>query len=289
MLKNNLKNYKGGFTFIEIMVSILILATGVILLLSIFPVSLRNLQKSKDVTLATFLAQTKMEELRNYGQDIPESEFPVNEYEVPNHQTFTYKVEKLPLWNSSYKEIKVSVSKKEKNRQGQLVPVVYAQVGGLAGGSKRYTGYAVLTYQGGPTYHFVSDTQDRCILYCVTTYGGGGGAGMTAGVSAFSSWIQLPLPTNYSSGATPATAYLPSNGVPGEIRISPDQMPGSPIVNQSSSLIFVYDTSNKRMLVARLQIPFYSFTTYPTIYIASLLKPIALSGNWNPATVILPQ
>jgi|GEM_PF-4427839 len=60
---------KSGFTFLEVMISLLLLMIGIVFLIDLFPIALKNFKKSKDITMATFLVQQKMEEIRNLSAD----------------------------------------------------------------------------------------------------------------------------------------------------------------------------------------------------------------------------
>ena len=57
--------YKGGFTLLEVLFAIAILAFGLLSIMQIFPVGLKASKISQDVTTATFLAQQKIEELKS--------------------------------------------------------------------------------------------------------------------------------------------------------------------------------------------------------------------------------
>ncbi|MCX5714990.1 MAG: type II secretion system protein [Candidatus Omnitrophica bacterium] len=56
-----------GFTLIEILISLSILALGVVIVFSLFPLSLRSLTYSRRLTEVYFLAEKKMEELKSVG------------------------------------------------------------------------------------------------------------------------------------------------------------------------------------------------------------------------------
>ncbi len=71
---------KGGFTLLEVMVAVVILGFGLLAIMHLFPIGLRASKISWDTTVATFLAQQKMEELRdtkyaNIGDSLPTGTF----------------------------------------------------------------------------------------------------------------------------------------------------------------------------------------------------------------------
>lgn len=55
--------YKRGFSLLELIIAIGVLAIGLVGILQIFPVGLRATYRSGMITKATFLAQNKMEEV----------------------------------------------------------------------------------------------------------------------------------------------------------------------------------------------------------------------------------
>jgi len=56
---------KRGFTLIEILISLFILAVGIIVLLNLFPMGLAALNYSRKIGEVSFLAQKKLEELKS--------------------------------------------------------------------------------------------------------------------------------------------------------------------------------------------------------------------------------
>jgi len=54
-----------GFSLLEVMVAVVIIGFGLLAIMHLFPIGLRASKISQDTTVATFLAQQKMEELRN--------------------------------------------------------------------------------------------------------------------------------------------------------------------------------------------------------------------------------
>jgi prepilin-type N-terminal cleavage/methylation domain-containing protein len=59
-----LKSLVRGFTLIEILISLSILGLGVVIVFSLFPLSLRSLTYSRRLTEVYFLAERKMEEYK---------------------------------------------------------------------------------------------------------------------------------------------------------------------------------------------------------------------------------
>ena len=58
---------KAGFSLLEVMVAVVVLAFGLLAIMHLFPIGLRASKISQDTTVASFLAQAKIEELRNTG------------------------------------------------------------------------------------------------------------------------------------------------------------------------------------------------------------------------------
>ena len=56
--------YFKGFTLMELLISLSILGVGVIILFSLFPLSLRSMTYGRKLTQVYFLAEKKMEELK---------------------------------------------------------------------------------------------------------------------------------------------------------------------------------------------------------------------------------
>jgi len=70
--KYKIQNTKLGFTIIEVIIALGILTIGVVVTLSVFPKGLKLERESKEISVATDLAQERLEELvtENYD-DIP--------------------------------------------------------------------------------------------------------------------------------------------------------------------------------------------------------------------------
>ena len=56
-----------GFSLLEVMVAVVVLGFGLLAIMHLFPMGLRASKISQDTTAASFLAQAKIEELRNTG------------------------------------------------------------------------------------------------------------------------------------------------------------------------------------------------------------------------------
>ncbi|GAF87606.1 unnamed protein product, partial [marine sediment metagenome] len=64
-----IKYHKSGFTLIEITVALLILAVGLVGILTLFPVGFDAAGRAANITKATFLAQKLIEDLKREGYD----------------------------------------------------------------------------------------------------------------------------------------------------------------------------------------------------------------------------
>jgi prepilin-type N-terminal cleavage/methylation domain-containing protein len=60
---------KDAFTLIEITIALLILAVGLVGVLTLFPIGFKAAGRAGDLTVATFLAQQKLEEGKRLGYD----------------------------------------------------------------------------------------------------------------------------------------------------------------------------------------------------------------------------
>ncbi|MCE1247968.1 MAG: type II secretion system GspH family protein [Firmicutes bacterium] len=119
-----------AFTLVEIMLSVVIFTIGIIAIMSLFPLSLRDVARARVMTQAAFLCQAKTEEyLGKPGDTVPDYVNSNGTFE-PEFPDFTYVVRKYPysgtqgsttydsqaLW-----EIHVSVFHTINNRQSPLV------------------------------------------------------------------------------------------------------------------------------------------------------------------------
>jgi len=91
-----------GFSLVEIMISIVIFAIGVIAVMYLFPMGVRDIGKAKELTAATYLGQAKMEEALLNPATSPEGAFP------SPYENLYYTVSHAPFQNRSTM-IKVSV------------------------------------------------------------------------------------------------------------------------------------------------------------------------------------
>ena len=67
--RKNKMNAQSGFTLIEVMIAVVILATGILALATMQIVSIRSNAFSSEMTYATMLAQSQFEEFRNMDYD----------------------------------------------------------------------------------------------------------------------------------------------------------------------------------------------------------------------------
>lgn len=57
--------FQTGFTLLEVMVAVVVLGFGLLAIMHLFPIGLRASKISQDTTVASVLAQAKIEELKN--------------------------------------------------------------------------------------------------------------------------------------------------------------------------------------------------------------------------------
>lgn len=122
-----MKKTTGGFSFLEIIVSIFILLTFVLFLIQAMPQIMKNQRASKDVGIGTFLCQSKIEEIRvNRGKKIPEGISTENITVEGKSSPYVYEIEKK-TWaqDPNFWEFVVSV---KKFFGGQLVKKSYASM-----------------------------------------------------------------------------------------------------------------------------------------------------------------
>jgi len=77
---------KFGFTLIEITIALLILAVGLVGILTLFPVGFDAAGRAGNITVATFLAQGVMEDLKREGYDSTTIEAALSETQ---HRSFS--------------------------------------------------------------------------------------------------------------------------------------------------------------------------------------------------------
>jgi Tfp pilus assembly protein PilV len=119
-----------AFTLVEIMLAIVIFTIGIIAIMSLFPLSLRDVARARVMTQAAFLCQAKMEEfLAKPGDTIPDYVNTNGKFE-PEFPDFTFVVRKYPYSgkegatsydSSALWELHVSVFHTINNRTAPLV------------------------------------------------------------------------------------------------------------------------------------------------------------------------
>ena len=83
-----LRRRSQGFTLIEVMIALVILATGLLALMTMQIVSIRANAFSSEMTYASMLAQSRFEQLRNTAYDsIPPTTGPITDVPVPADAT----------------------------------------------------------------------------------------------------------------------------------------------------------------------------------------------------------
>ncbi len=60
----NKQNHKAGMTLIEVLASMTILLIGLLALVTLFPQGMKSAQIAKDLTIASLLAQQKLEDIK---------------------------------------------------------------------------------------------------------------------------------------------------------------------------------------------------------------------------------
>jgi type IV pilus assembly protein PilV len=116
--KENINKKQSGFTLIEVMIALVILAVGLLALMTLQIVSIRANAFSSDMTYAGTLAQSRIEHLRNTAYDsiAPNTDF---EYDDPDHHTYTsakgtsYTVKRLVEDNTPATDMKTITMKIE--------------------------------------------------------------------------------------------------------------------------------------------------------------------------------
>jgi len=218
---------KRGFTFIEVVVSILLLTLGIALLINMFPVSFGYLGKSVNTTIASFLAQEKMEEMLAESADDPSPA----DGAFQDFPQFSYHIEKKQ-WSARLKEIKVSILENLGTRKA--IAVEYST---LQGGMGVADIVDVPVFSSSPSNSFgsvgilIADTRNRCLWF------------KPKGRSSYSTSIQSQYPSGFplkklKNYYTLKEALIPGNGIPSRIRVC--------IISTGSSQyeVYVHDSKN---------------------------------------------
>ncbi len=93
ILKKNFSNADQGFTLLEVMVSLAILAFGLVTVMQLFSSSLRNAKVSQDYTNAIFAARQKIEEILVTEKDFEGYEDSGDFEDLPGYSwTFTSEI-----------------------------------------------------------------------------------------------------------------------------------------------------------------------------------------------------
>lgn len=106
---------------------------GIVFLIDLFPIALKSFKKSKDITIATFLVQEKMEEIRNLSAD--QSIPCVTDSPGPSDPNFRYTIgeRSWPFDDSEdYKEVRVKVK--------HVISKAYAEASTVKKGSSKSGG-----------------------------------------------------------------------------------------------------------------------------------------------------
>lgn len=99
---------KRGFTILEALVALLILTIGLLGLLRVMPVGLKASRTGRDVTIATQLAQQKLDETRT--TDWPATGTTSGNFGSEGYSNFEYILEIAAATNVNLREATVSVS-----------------------------------------------------------------------------------------------------------------------------------------------------------------------------------
>jgi prepilin-type N-terminal cleavage/methylation domain-containing protein len=98
-----------GFTLVEVMIAVMVLAVAFLAMYQMQAMAVRGNETGNQVTIATVLAQDKMEEIRNTAYDnVISINFPAENYGmVPNYPQFRREV--TVTENGRMKTVRVSV------------------------------------------------------------------------------------------------------------------------------------------------------------------------------------
>lgn len=237
---------KNGFSFIEVMIAILVLAIGCEMLINLFPACFLYLGKSRIITNATFLCQSRLEEFltEDYKDPAPPDET------FTGYSDYSYHVEKTPF-NEKLKEIKVSVY----HGSGES-KVIAAEFSTLQGGSgvgdivevelldsfplSGNTAVRFDSFFSSGLYAFSSDPKNGKIQFVRIN----GGLNSFNDGSPRQEWRKLKDYWNQSEDAV-----LPEGGIPGRISVTQIKkytiMGSFPTIVYCPPQIFVYDIRNK--------------------------------------------
>ena len=106
--------YKKGFTLIEIITAITIMAVGILSILALFPVGFAASRRAADLTTAALYAQEKMEEIKMKG--FANADSFNGETETQGIFTRTVLVTNVSGYNGNLKEITVTVDWTERGK-----------------------------------------------------------------------------------------------------------------------------------------------------------------------------
>jgi len=100
---------ENGFTLVEVMIAVMVLAIAFLAMYQMQAMAVRGNETANQVTIATVLAQDKMEEIRNTNyDDVTNLNFPTENYGmVPNFPQFRREV--AVTENGRVKTVRVTV------------------------------------------------------------------------------------------------------------------------------------------------------------------------------------
>jgi prepilin-type N-terminal cleavage/methylation domain-containing protein len=100
---------ENGFTLVEVLIAVMVLAVAFLAMYQMQAMAVRGNETGNQVTIATVLAQDKMEEIRNTAYDnVISINFPAENYGmVPNYPQFRREV--TVTENGRMKTVRVSV------------------------------------------------------------------------------------------------------------------------------------------------------------------------------------
>ncbi|MFH1452779.1 MAG: prepilin-type N-terminal cleavage/methylation domain-containing protein [Armatimonadota bacterium] len=205
---------KRGFTFLEVMIALLLLMIGIVFLLDLFPVALRNFRKAKDITMATVEMQNKLEEIRGLPEDtdIKEGEFNINSDPNLKGKVYIHEFE----GRDDYKEVEVRVK--------NIISGAYAN-GSTVRRSSQLKGdmFTLTVPRSSPYYYstiiFVTSPDDSKIYYAENKYGGGY-------YTHNSGWKPLDAPSgSYSPDQISASlCFVRATGPSGGVTVAENQI-----------------------------------------------------------------